>query len=42
VTLRVYADLFDTALDVVATSLHAQYSPKKCAQNVLTEADSVR
>jgi len=42
VTLRVYADLFDTDLDVVAASLHAKYSPEKCAQNVLTEADSER
>jgi integrase len=36
VTLRVYADLFDTDLDAVAASLHAKYSPEKCAQNVLT------
>jgi integrase len=36
VTLRVYADLFDTDLDVVAASLHVKYSPEKCAQNVLT------
>jgi len=34
VTLRVYADLFDTDLDVVAGSLHAKYSPEKCVQNV--------
>jgi integrase len=26
VTLRVYADLFDTDLDAVAASLHARYS----------------
>jgi integrase len=39
VTLRVYADLFDTDLDAVAATLHAQYSPK-CAQNVLTAAQS--
>jgi len=42
VTLRVYADLFDTDLDVVAASLHAKYSPEKCVQNVSTEADSGR
>ena len=30
VTLRVYADLFDTDLDAVAASLHAKYSPEKC------------
>jgi integrase len=28
VTLRVYADLFDTDLDAVAVTLHGQYSPK--------------
>jgi integrase len=39
VTLRVYADLFDPDLDVVAASLHAKYSPEKCAQNVLTGAE---
>jgi integrase len=39
VTLRVYADLFDTDLDAVAATLHAQYS-KKCAQNVLTADQS--
>jgi Phage integrase family len=36
VKLRVYADLFDTDLDVVAASLHAQYAPesvlKMCSQ----------
>lgn len=37
VTLRVYADLFDTDLDAVAATLHARYPPK-CAQNVLTAA----
>lgn len=36
VTLKVYADLFDTDLDAVAESLQAQYSPKNGAQNVLT------
>ena len=40
VTLRVYADLFDTDLDVVAESLHARYSPGKFAQNVSTKAGS--
>jgi hypothetical protein len=40
--LRVCADLFDTDLDTVAASLHAQYSPKKWAQNVFTKADSGR
>jgi integrase len=42
VTLRVYADLFDTDLDVVAASLHAKYSPEKCVQMVSTEADTGR
>ena len=42
VTLRVYAGLFDTDLDTVAASLLARYSPKKCAQNVLTGQDSGR
>jgi integrase len=42
VTLRVYADLFDTDLDTVAESLHVKYSPKKCGQNVGTDADSGR
>jgi integrase len=36
VTLRVYADLFDTDLDVVTAGLHAKYSPEKCVQNVST------
>jgi hypothetical protein len=40
--LRVYADLFDTDRDVVAASLHAQYSLKKWAQNVFTKADAGR
>jgi hypothetical protein len=40
VTLRVYADLFDTDLDTVAESLHVKYSASKCVQNVSTEADS--
>jgi hypothetical protein len=42
VMLRICADLFDTDLDVVAASLHAQYSPKTCAQNVLADAESMR
>lgn len=40
VTLRVYADLFDTDLDTVAANLHAKYSPEKCGKNVGFEADS--
>jgi integrase len=28
VTLRVYADLFDTDLDAVAVTLHSSYSPQ--------------
>ncbi len=28
VTLRVYADLFDTDLDAVAVTLHGRYAPK--------------
>jgi integrase len=40
VTLRVYADLFDTDLDAVAVSLHARYSPEKGVQKVFTGADS--
>jgi hypothetical protein len=36
VTLRAYADLFDTDLDVVAASLHAKYSLEKCVQKVST------
>jgi hypothetical protein len=42
VTLRVYADLFDTDLDAVAVSLHARYSPEKGVQKVFTGADSGR
>ena len=38
VTLRVYADLFDTDLDAVAASLHAKYSPEKCVHLVSTDA----
>jgi integrase len=38
VTLRVYADLFDTDLDAVAASLHTKYSPKKCGESVGFEA----
>jgi integrase len=36
VTLRVYADLFDTDLDAVAESLHVKYSREKCVQTVST------
>jgi integrase len=32
VTLRIYADLFDTDLDTVAASLHAKYSPKRATR----------
>jgi hypothetical protein len=28
VTLRVYADLFDTDLDAVAITMHSSYSPE--------------
>jgi integrase len=35
VTLRVYADLFDTDLDAVAVALHARYAGG-CVQNVFT------
>jgi integrase len=42
ITLKIYADLFDTDLVVVAASLHTKYSPENCAQNVLTGADSER
>jgi integrase len=35
-TLDTYADLFDDDLDAAAATLHARYSPEKCAQNVLT------
>jgi hypothetical protein len=38
VTLRVYADLFDTDLDAVAVALHRRYSGG-CVQNVLTGAN---
>jgi hypothetical protein len=34
VTLRVYADLFDTDLDTVAANLHAKYSPEKRGNSV--------
>jgi integrase len=40
VTLRVYADRFDTDLDAVAKSLHARHSPEKCAQDVLAAGKS--
>jgi integrase len=35
VTLRVYADLFDSDLDAVAATLHTTYSPAEIAGNVL-------
>ena len=41
VTLRVYADLFDTDLDAVAASLHTSYSPE-CVQMVSTATVSDR
>ncbi|ATQ40747.1 site-specific integrase [Mycobacterium avium subsp. hominissuis] len=34
VTLRVYADLFDTDLDAVAASLHVQYGPGRARDTV--------
>lgn len=37
VTLRVYADLFDTDLDAVAESLHAKFSPESRVQTVSTD-----
>jgi hypothetical protein len=36
VTLRVYADLFDTDLDAVAKSLHATYSRPGLPESVGT------
>jgi integrase len=36
VTLRVYADLFDSDLDVVAENLHAKFGPKNGVQSVST------
>ncbi|WZH90049.1 site-specific integrase [Nocardia farcinica] len=38
VTLRVYADLFDSDLDRAAAAIHAAYSPPECGQNVGTSA----
>jgi integrase len=35
VTLRVYADLFDTDLDAVAAALHSRYAPEVLPENVL-------
>jgi hypothetical protein len=32
VTLRVYADLFDTDLDAVAATLHRRYLPENAAK----------
>lgn len=34
ITLKVYADLFDTDLDKLADGIHAAYAPPECAQNV--------
>ncbi|KAA8939262.1 site-specific integrase, partial [Mycobacterium sp.] len=42
VTLRVYADLFDSDLDAVAASLHAKFAPEFCVQNVSTKPGSGR
>jgi integrase len=36
VTLRVYANLFDTDLDRAADVIHAAYGPAECAQHVPT------
>ncbi|WP_297793278.1 tyrosine-type recombinase/integrase, partial [Mycobacterium sp.] len=40
VTLKVYADLFDDDLDVVAESLHAKFSPDSGVQMVSTAGQS--
>lgn len=34
ITLKVYADLFDSDLDAVAENIHNAYGPGRCAQNV--------
>ncbi|MGI5222271.1 tyrosine-type recombinase/integrase [Nocardia sp. CA-290969] len=34
ITLKVYADLFDSDLDAVAEGIHNAYGPGRCAQNV--------
>ncbi|MDO3647670.1 tyrosine-type recombinase/integrase [Nocardia mangyaensis] len=39
VTLRVYADLFDSDLDRAAAAIHAAYGPGECGQNVGKSAD---
>lgn len=39
VTLRVYADLFDSDLDRAAESIHAAYARPECGQNVGTSTD---
>lgn len=41
-TLRVYADLFDTDLDPVAEILHAKYSPEIRVHMVSTEPVEAR
>jgi len=40
VTLRVYADLFDSDLDRAAAAIHAAYRPPECGQNVGKSADA--
>lgn len=42
VTLRVYADLFDSDLDRAASAIHAAYAPPGCGQNVGTVSDPDR
>ncbi|MFE7719592.1 tyrosine-type recombinase/integrase [Nocardia rhizosphaerihabitans] len=42
VTLRVYADLFDSDLDRAAAAIHAAYGPGECAQNVPTPPERHR
>ncbi|MFC9874341.1 tyrosine-type recombinase/integrase [Nocardia salmonicida] len=42
VTLRVYADLFDSDLDRAAAAIHAAYGPSECAQNVPTTPEPDR
>ena len=42
VTLRVYADLFDTDLDAVAVSLHNAYAPESVGKMWATTAHGTR
>lgn len=42
VTLKVYADLFDDDLDVVAENLHAKFGPKNGVQPVSTAGQNGR